>query len=101
MAVIRKCGHLAEYGVLAVLCWRAVRRRPGSAASGWRGRDAFLAVGLAVLYAVSDEVHQAFVPSRTATPWDVVIDACGAAAAIAITWAIGRAVTGRSSPPAP
>jgi VanZ family protein len=33
---------------------------------------------LAVLYAISDEVHQSFVPTREGTLRDVIIDAIGA-----------------------
>ncbi len=95
MVVVRKGGHLTEYAVLAMLCWRAVRRSPGGDARDREWRGAGIALAMAVLYAVSDEVHQAFVPSRTATPWDVTIDACGAAAGLAIAWGVGRIVRRR------
>ena len=36
-----------------------------------------LAVGLGTLYAVSDEVHQSFVPGRLGSPLDVALDAVG------------------------
>jgi len=36
-----------------------------------------LVVILATLYGISDEVHQAFVPGRNASPWDVVADGLG------------------------
>jgi VanZ family protein len=42
-------------------------------------RAAFMAWGVSVLYAASDEWHQTFVPTRVGTPWDVAIDAAGAA----------------------
>ena len=97
MAVIRKGGHLTEYGILAMLCWRAVSRPPGGDARGWNWRDARIAMTLAALYAVTDEFHQAFVPSRTASPWDVMVDACGAAAGLAVLWGIRRLARRRSS----
>ncbi len=71
--VVKKSGHALLYGVLAWLYLSALRGDgPPS------GRMRLLAFGLAVLYAVTDEVHQSFVPGRTPSPWDVVIDGVGA-----------------------
>jgi VanZ family protein len=70
--VLRKLAHMTEYGVLALLWWRALRTRsplPGAA--------------IAVAYAVSDEFHQHFVEGRHGAPVDVLIDAAGVALAIA------------------
>ncbi len=62
--ILRKGAHLAEYAILALLLVRAV------------GREA-PALGLGVLYAASDELHQSFVRGRHASPVDVAIDAVG------------------------
>jgi VanZ family protein len=69
--VVRKLAHLTEYAVLGALLMRAARRE----------LPAFL---LGVAYAVSDEVHQHFVPGRHATPVDVAIDAVGVAVGVAL-----------------
>ena len=61
---LRKVAHAAEYAVLGALLARALR---STVAAGVVG----------VLYAVSDEVHQAFVPGRLGSPVDVAIDAVG------------------------
>lgn len=74
-AVIRKLAHFTEYLILGVLISRAMRD-----ARGWRLEHALLAIALATVYAVSDEVHQRFVPGRTAAAGDVAIDALGAVA---------------------
>jgi len=74
---IRKSAHLAEYFILGALLFRAARGGRG----GWRGRWAAVAVALAASVAAVDEWHQLFVPSRTGTAWDVMIDLAGAAAA--------------------
>jgi VanZ family protein len=63
--VLRKCAHMTEYAVLAIL----LRRATGS--SRW----AFV---LTVAYACSDEFHQTFVRGRHGSPIDVGIDAIGA-----------------------
>ena len=79
--VIRKCGHLMEYAVLAVLLFRAFLKNRERFA-----RATVTAFILAVVYAVFDEWHQAFVPSRTASPYDVAIDTAGALLGLAIYW---------------
>jgi Predicted integral membrane protein len=73
---IRKLGHLTEYAILAMLLWRALR-----SGTRWQMKMSilFLVAALAsAIFAASDEFHQSFVPSRTASPNDVMIDICGA-----------------------
>jgi VanZ family protein len=68
----RKGAHVLEYTVLGALLVRALREE------GLRGPPLLAAaVGLGVAYAVLDEFHQVFVPSRTPSPHDVVVDAMG------------------------
>jgi VanZ family protein len=87
---VRKCGHVAEYAVLALLLWRA-RRRPTKPGTGlWRWSDAGLALAVAALYAGSDEIHQLFVPSRQGSVWDVLLDTSSAGLALLCLWAAGR-----------
>ena len=67
--VFKKAAHFVTYAILAGLLARALAPRPGSAT---------MALILTVLYAVSDEFHQSFVPGRMPTARDVAIDAAGA-----------------------
>ena len=83
--IVRKAGHVSGYAVLAVLCWRALRRLPG-----WNSREAWRALVISAAYAVTDEIHQSFVPSRLGSAWDVLIDSIGAAAGLWLLWMIGR-----------
>lgn len=65
--------HMAEFGLLFLLARAVLSRagvRPGTAA-------AIIAAGIAVVYAMSDEWHQTFVPGRGGTWIDVVIDTAG------------------------
>lgn len=78
--LVRKAAHLTEYGILGTLLFRALRAEQG----GWRGGWAVAAVVLAVAVAATDEWHQAFVPSRTSSPWDVLLDGVGATIAQAL-----------------
>lgn len=85
-AVVRKLGHFSEYFVLGVLIARALRDE-----RGWLLRHAVLAVALAASYAVTDELHQRFVPGRTAAAGDVAIDTLGALTAQSVIAARSRA----------
>lgn len=86
--VCRKLAHFVAFGTLAGLLWRALER-PGDAGR-WRWSRAAWALGITVLYAVSDEWHQSWVPPRQPSAWDVLTDTLGALAALAVTWGWGR-----------
>ena len=68
--VLRKAAHVAEYAILGALLVRAV-------ISPW------MAVTLGTIYALTDELHQHFVPGREASVLDVAIDALGVAVGVA------------------
>jgi VanZ family protein len=72
--VIRKAGHVVEYFILGLLLFQVFNS--GSTA-GWNWRWSFFAVIVVVLWASIDELHQSFVPTRTASPVDVGIDIAG------------------------
>lgn len=78
-SVVRKGGHLTEYAVLALLAARAFS---GSGHEGLRRRWIAAVLGLVVLYSFSDEFHQSFVASRTASVFDCMIDITGGLAAL-------------------
>jgi VanZ family protein len=80
--------HIIEYAVLALLVARAIfisRWRPST------GAAIFVTAILVTLYGISDEIHQAFVPGRNASLWDVLADGMGGVGGVLfyITW-IGR-----------
>lgn len=70
---IRKLGHFGEYFVLSILVMQALRQETQDLSP----RQLALGLALTALYAVSDELHQALVPSRSASIIDVLIDAFG------------------------
>jgi VanZ family protein len=74
--VVRKVGHFVVFGVLAVLLFEALA---GPGPGRTQRRRALVAFGVTVLYAASDEIHQAFVAGRGPAVTDVVIDGAGAA----------------------
>lgn len=87
---IRKGAHLTEYAILALLLWRARRKPVRGDTRPWKGVEARFAVTIVALYASTDEFHQAFVPSRQASVWDVLLDTCGAVVGMLLLWAYGR-----------
>jgi VanZ family protein len=94
----RDLAHIGAYALLAVLFVHALGRlgRPVTPAV------AITAFALAVLYGITDEIHQSFVPDRTGTLVDIGWDALGAAIGVSAAWLVGRLRTLRpSSPPAP
>ena len=72
--VIRKCAHFTEYFIFFLLLYRGLRgiRR------GWQLAPAVLAWFIASGYSALDEIHQSFVASRGASPWDSLLDSTGA-----------------------
>jgi len=81
--LVRKAGHLTEYAILATLAARAFRK---SSHQFIRQHWFKLSLLFAMLYALSDELHQSFVPSRTASIHDSLIDSAGALIALTIIW---------------
>ncbi len=72
--IIRKIAHFTEYGALGI-----------AASFGFKGvteakrKCLILSVFVSFIYAITDEIHQYFVPGRYGTFTDVLIDTCGAA----------------------
>lgn len=77
--ITRKSAHFTEYFIFCTLLYRGVR----GAAIGWRWTWGLSAWFIAAVYACLDEIHQAFVASRTASPYDSLLDSIGALFAIA------------------
>jgi VanZ family protein len=71
--------HLTLYGALALL----LRWALGDGCWGMT-----VAFGLALLYGVSDEFHQSFVPGRVPDALDLASDGLGAALALAVWWGL-------------
>jgi len=79
--VTRKLAHFTEYAILAYLAARAFRTSPRSAVAN---RWFLISLALVVCYALLDEYHQSFVPSRTASIYDSFIDMTGGLVALLI-----------------
>lgn len=94
-SLIRKLGHFGEYCVLALLLMRALR---GEKENKSMTSTLFLSVALTTLYAASDEFHQSFVPNRSASVTDVMIDATGGICGTLLAYLRNRRSRATSNP---
>jgi VanZ family protein len=78
---LRKLGHFTEYAILAWLTARALR----TSSQAWlRTRWFWIALVFVICYALFDEFRQSFVPSRTSSIFDSLIDISGGLTALFI-----------------
>lgn len=90
--IVRKNAHFFAYLLLGILVINAFRR------SGYRERKFFLlALVICFLYAVSDEVHQLFVPGRGGQVKDVLLDSIGAAVGVVLYGLLKKIIDRRRS----
>jgi VanZ family protein len=93
---IRKSAHFFEYFLFSLLVLRGVR----AGRAGWRWAWPLTVMAVAAGYAALDELHQAFVPSRGPSMYDVLLDTVGAGVAqiLAALWAwrSSKVISGKS-----
>ena len=77
--IVKKASHMVGYGLLALAYWYALR---------YEKRRWWMAISLAILYAMTDEFHQSFVSGRHPSWVDVLVfDGGGAAIGLILaTW---------------
>lgn len=95
--VVRKCAHFFEYAVLAIFVMRGFARNaePSTSLGMTSAKESARRLGITsaqkialqvvlicAMVATADEVHQHFVPSRTSSPYDVLLDTTGATVAM-------------------
>ncbi len=90
--LLRKAAHVIEYAILSGLLFRALRGLIGG--FWWRAAVALVPT---LTFAATDEYHQSFVPSRTASLGDVCVDFGGAIVGIIICRVIHLATLRRET----
>jgi VanZ family protein len=86
-----KLVHLFLYGALGALCARALILRAARPEARLRLRLVLAAAALATAYGITDELHQLFVPFRSADWQDVIADAIGGLIGATLArWRCGR-----------
>jgi VanZ family protein len=82
---LRKTGHVVGYAMLGLLLLRGLWMTFSSRPQWLRLLPVFAWLGTA-LVATLDEWHQSYIPSRTGTPWDVLLDSTAGLAALALAY---------------
>jgi VanZ family protein len=87
---LRKTGHFVGYGLVAFAFLHAwlhtLDRRAPRRLFSWRLNSTLLAIVSTAIVASCDEFHQSFIPSRTGSPIDVLLDTAGACALCLLVW---------------
>ena len=79
--IIKKLAHIVEYAILTAFLYRALL------SSGIRKKEAALtSIFFALVYGMTDEYHQSFIPGREPRIRDIVFDTIGSLLAIFIIW---------------
>ncbi|WP_447971633.1 VanZ family protein [Nitrospira sp. M1] len=73
--------HAVEYAILAILCYRALLH---TTTHNRLFYSPMLAITAAVVFGITDEIHQAFVPLRQPDVWDVLADGIGASVGVGL-----------------
>ncbi len=94
--LVRKAAHVSEYAVLALLFYRAL---VNTLCAGRSFAAATIVLLACAAFAATDEFHQSFVPSRTASARDVAIDISGALLAVCLysIFSVGRQLISRQA----
>lgn len=74
---LRKLAHFSEYAALGFCFFGAIHFT-------FNVKKIYIPLIPCVLYAVSDEIHQYFIPERACRLFDVFIDTCGSAVGILV-----------------
>ncbi len=109
--ILRKTGHFAGYGILCIVMFRAwwatllfadhpaaETPRLRAMVARWSGRAASLALFSTALVASLDEWHQAYLPGRTSSGWDILLDSCGGIVALLFLFAFSSFFRTRLEP---
>lgn len=71
--ILRKIAHIVEYAILSLLYFRAIKNTTNLKGTSFY----FWPMFLSLIYAISDEIHQHFVPGRYCSVVDIGIDSVG------------------------
>ena len=77
--LVRKAAHISAYFILGILLFNLLKEY----GLGVK-KMIFISIGIAMLYACTDELHQMFVPGRSGEVRDVLIDTAGAAVGVVV-----------------
>ena len=87
--------HAGIYLVFGLLIYRAFAPRGNPDEFVWR--RVIFSVALVIIYGVSDEFHQGFVPGRTKDILDASADACGGLISALVVYLVSRRKAGKAA----
>jgi len=79
--IVKKTAHMIEYGIFALLLYRALRAYEMN-----KTKAVILSILFAGIYGLTDEFHQSFTPGRESRIRDVAFDTIGASLAMLAVW---------------
>jgi VanZ family protein len=83
--IIRKLAHGGSYFIMGLLSVNAFKRSVRT-----ENKSYILSALFCILFAISDEIHQLFVPGRSGEIRDVLIDSIGVILAICMCWGVSK-----------
>lgn len=89
--IVRKNAHFFAYLILGILVVSAINITASMGDKGYRLM--VQAIIICILYAISDEVHQLFIPGRAGQVRDVIIDSAGATVGSAMAYLVLKVYT--------
>lgn len=82
--IIRKLAHFTEYLILYMLVYNAINTSENGI------KKLFLPLIITCIYAITDEVHQYFIPGRVMSIKDILIDSSGGLLGYGILYVYGK-----------
>ena len=84
--IVRKASHFLEYCILGILLFNSIKGK-------FKIKKVFIiSIAVVILYACTDEIHQIFIPGRTARIKDIFIDTAGGSAGLLLGYFINKKV---------
>lgn len=84
--MVRKASHFLEYFILAILLFNIIKGK-------FEIKKVFIiSIVIVVLYACTDEIHQIFIPGRTARIKDIFIDTVGGSMGLLVGYFINKKI---------
>ncbi|BAH08416.1 VanZ family protein [Clostridium kluyveri] len=84
--MVRKASHFLEYFILAILLFNIIKGK-------FEIKKVFIiSIVIVVVYACTDEIHQIFIPGRTARIKDIFIDTVGGSMGLLVSYFINKKI---------
>lgn len=79
--IVRKLAHFIEYTILGILVYNLIYSY---------NKKIYISTIICIIYAISDEIHQLFVPGRSCQILDILIDSMGSVTGIILLYILYR-----------